>query len=151
VGGARTGKVEPQASAGTDRHRLDTWTQKAADSYNAFDAGYSWKLKKFEKTAGYANVLLDGVWLRAPYLHNGSVPSLADLLEPVENRPKAFWRGYDVYDQEKVGFVSNGPDAERSGFKVDVDVAGNGNSGHLWGTTLSPGEKRALVEYMKTL
>lgn len=151
VGGTRTGKVEPLASAGTDRHRLDAWTQKAADRYNAFDAGYPWKLKKFEKTDGYANVLLDGVWLRAPYLHNGSVPSLSDLLEPVERRPKVFWRGYDVYDQEKVGFVSHGPDAERFGFKVDVGVAGNGNSGHPWGTTLSPAEKRALIEYMKTL
>jgi mono/diheme cytochrome c family protein len=151
AGGARTGKVEPLASVGTDRHRLDSWTKQAADHYNSFDAGYPWKLANFEKTDGYANVLLDGVWLRGPYLHNGSVPSLADLLEPVENRPKVFWRGYDVYDQEKAGFVSDGPDARRLGFKVDVTVPGNGNSGHLWGTDLTPEEKRALVEYMKTL
>jgi hypothetical protein len=151
VGGSRTGKVEPIASVGTDRHRLDSWTQASSDSYNAFAASYPWKFNNFQKTDGYANVLLDGIWLRGPYLHNGSVPSLVDLLEPVESRPKVFWRGYDVYDQEKVGFISFGPDAERFGFKVDVSVQGNSNSGHLWGTTLTPEEKRALVEYMKTL
>lgn len=151
VGGARTGKAEPLASVGTDRHRFDTWTKQAADNYNAFDAGYPWKLDGFEKTDGYANVLLDGVWLRAPYLHNGSVPSLADLLEPVEKRPKVFWRGYDVYDQQKVGFVSSGPDAQSAGSRFDVNIRGNGNSGHLWGTTLSPDQKRALIEHLKTL
>ena len=151
VGGARTGKVEALAAVGTDRHRLDAWTQQAADDTNAFDAGYPWKLDGFQKTGGYANVLLDGVWLRAPYLHNGSVPSLADLLEPVDKRPRVFWRGYDVYDQQKVGFVSSGPEAQRSGSRFDVAVPGNGNSGHLWGTALTPGEKRALAEYLKTL
>lgn len=151
VGGARTGKVEPLAAAGTDRHRLDTWTKEAADAFNAYDAGYPFKLDGFEKTDGYANALLDGVWLRGPYLHNGSVPSLADLLEPAENRPRTFWRGYDVYDQERVGFVSQGPEAQRHGSRHDVAVPGNSNSGHLWGTTLSPAEKRALIEFMKTL
>ena len=67
---------------------------------------------------GYVSVLLDGVWLRAPYLHNGSVPTLADLLEPPDKRPKLFWRGYDVYDQEKIGFITMGPEAETPGLAV---------------------------------
>ena len=50
---------------------------------------------------------LDGIWLRAPYLHNGSVPTVRDLLEPAENRPKNFYRGYDVIDQRRLGFVSD--------------------------------------------
>lgn len=151
VGGTRTGQVVPLSEVGTDRHRLDSWTKQASDNYNAFGASYPWKFNHFQKTNGYSNVLLDGIWLRAPYLHNGSVPTLTDLLEPVENRPKVFWNGYDVYDQAKVGFVVTGPEAERFGSKLDVTVPGNSNSGHLWGTTLTPEQKRALVEYMKTL
>ncbi|HEY0510519.1 MAG TPA: cytochrome c [Thermoanaerobaculia bacterium] len=151
VGGARTGKVIPITEVGTDRHRLDSWTQEAADHYNAYAANYPWKFNNFQKTNGYTAVLLDGVWLRAPYLHNGSVPTLTELLEPVESRPKQFWAGYDVYDKEKVGFVANGEDAQRFGSELDVNVPGNSNSGHLWGTTLTPDEKRALVEYLKTL
>ena len=151
VGGKRTGSVIPIAEVGTDPHRFDSWTKASADSYNAYAKDYPWKFSNFEKLDGYNSVLLDGIWLRAPYLHNGSVPSLVDLLEPVENRPKQFHRGYDVYDKEKVGFVSYGPDAERFGWKVDVGVPGNSNSGHLWGTTLTAEEKRSLVEFMKTL
>ncbi len=151
VGGQRTGTIIPLAEVGTDRHRVDSWSQEAADRYNAYGADYPWKFTQFQKNDGYNSLLLDGVWLRGPYLHNGSVPTLADLLEPVENRPKVFWRGYDVYDQEKVGFVTQGPDARRYGWRLDVSVPGNSNSGHLWGTELSAEEKRALVEYMKTL
>jgi hypothetical protein len=151
VGGKRTGKVIPLAEVGTDRSRLDSWSQQASDNYNAFGADYPWKFANFEKTDGYVAVLLDGIWLRGPYLHNGSAATLADLLEPVENRPKKFYRGYDVYDKEKVGFVTTGPDAARFGFLQDSSVEGNANTGHLWGTTLPPEQKRALVEYMKTL
>jgi hypothetical protein len=150
-GGKRTGTVIPLDEIGTDRHRLDMWTTSAAAAYNAYGEGYSWKLSKFRKTAGYTSVPLDGVWLTAPYLHNGSVPTLADLLEPRETRPVTFWRGYDVYDGERLGFVSAGPDAERAGTPLDTSLPGNGNGGHEYGTTLSADEKRALLEYLKTL
>ena len=93
---------------------------------------------------------LDGFWLTAPYLHNGSVPTLADLLEPADVRPTNFWRGYDLFDAERVGFVTHGPEAERAGTPLDVSRPGNGNAGHTYGTALSPAEKRALVEYLKT-
>ena len=94
---------------------------------------------------------LDAIWTRGPYLHNGSVPTLHDLLEPVENRPKVFYRGYNVIDPVKVGFVFDGDEAKRVGFRYDTSVRGNGNQGHLWGTTLPAKDKDALVEYMKTL
>ena len=92
--------------------------------------------------------------MRAPYLHNGSVPSLRDLLEPAAKRPKAFYRGNDVYDPVKVGFVSN--IAEASGkkfFRLDTALPGNGNGGHegkAYGTELSSADKAALVEFLKT-
>ncbi|MEM9265695.1 MAG: cytochrome c [Cyanobacteria bacterium P01_F01_bin.13] len=149
-GGERTGTVIPLAEIGTDRHRLDMWTQAAADTYNAYAEGYDWDFDELRKTDGYLAVALDGLWLRAPYLHNGSVPSLRDLFEKPEDRTPLFYRGYDVYDPEKVGFVSQGARAEGQGFKYDIQVVGNSNQGHLYGTDLSAREKKALVEYLKT-
>ena len=112
----------------------------------------SWRLKSFKSQSGYVNVLLDGIWLRAPYLHNGSVPTLRDLLETPDKRPAKFYRGNDIYDWEKVGFVSEFPDAEgRKFFEYDTAEPGNGNGGHLYGTDLLPGEKQDLIEYLKTL
>ncbi len=96
---------------------------------------------------------LDGIWLRAPYLHNGSVPTMHDLLEPVSRRPKVFYRGDDVYDPIQLGFVHTL--AERDGhrfFRFDTSIAGNGNQGHegkAYGTQLSEPDKKALIEYLK--
>jgi hypothetical protein len=69
----------------------------------------------------------------------------------VEARPKVFHRGYDVYDQVNVGFVTSGFDTKRLGWKHDTAGRGNGNQGHLYGTTLTPDDKNALLEYLKTL
>lgn len=148
-GGATTGQVVPVEEVGTDRHRLDMWTRGAADAYNNYEPGYHWGFKSFRKTNGYVSPPLDGVWLRAPYLHNGAVPSLAELLMPPDQRPKVFWRGFDVYDQERVGFVSSGAEAEKY-FRFDTSAVGNSNGGHLWGTDLPPEDKKALIEFLKT-
>jgi mono/diheme cytochrome c family protein len=148
--GGRAGTVVPVAEVGTDRHRLDMWTRGSAAAYNAFGEGRPWRFSRFRTTDGYVAVPLDGLWLRAPYLHNGSVPSLVDLLEPPDRRPRGFWRGYDLYDPVRVGFVSDGPEAERAGTFYDTALPGNSNAGHLYGTSLSAGEKRALVEFLKT-
>jgi hypothetical protein len=97
---------------------------------------------------------LDGLWLRAPYLHNGSVPNLRELLEPSAKRSKVFYRGDDVYDPANVGFESNVPERDgRKFFRYDTSVRGNGNQGHEgkeYGTELSPADKNALLEYLKT-
>jgi len=83
-------------------------------------------------------------------LHNGSVPTLLDLLEPAESRPKVFYRGDDVFDQAKVGFRSDAPeDKGRKYFRYDTSLPGNGNGGHDYGTKLAEADKRAIVEYMK--
>ena len=149
-GGSRTGQAIPIAELGTDRHRLASWSPQTAERFNAL-AGYKWRYSQFRATFGYMAVPLDGIWSRAPYLHNGAVPSLADLLEPPEARPKTFYRGYDVYDQQRVGFVFAGPEAEAEGWKLDTSLPGNSNGGHLWGTALPPAQKQALIEYLKTL
>jgi mono/diheme cytochrome c family protein len=149
----RTGTRVSVTEVGTDRNRLETWSKQAAVAANTVvrDMGLERKGLVEETLDGYIAAFLDGVWLRAPYLHNGSVPTLRDLLEPVEKRPKLFFRGYDVYDPAKVGFVTQGPDAERVGTKYQVTDKGNGNQGHVYGTTLTPEEKALLVEYLKTL
>jgi hypothetical protein len=156
--GEYAGKVVPIDEIGTDRHRLDSYTYDVAVNQNMIFAGYGdERFSHFRKTFGYANSPLDGLWLRAPYLHNGSVPTLRDLLEPSAKRPKIFYRGYDVYDQKKIGFV--GDVAEEKGkkfFLFDTDETkepGNSNKGHegkRFGTELSAAEKDALVEYLKT-
>jgi mono/diheme cytochrome c family protein len=150
--GSRVGTVVPIADVGTDPYRLNSYTETFASNQYSLYPGSKYRFTHFRKTNGYANHPLDGIWARAPYLHNGAVPTLRDLLEVPENRPKTFFRGYDVYDQEKVGFVSNVP-AERGRrfFLHDTARPGNGNQGHLWGTQLTPDEKDALVEYMKRL
>ncbi|RMH16205.1 MAG: hypothetical protein D6701_09195 [Gemmatimonadetes bacterium] len=99
-------------------------------------------------TNGYRVRALDGIWASPPYLHNGSVPTLADLLEPPEARPDSFLVGRE-YDPVKVGV-----DARRqpqSGWMFRTGEPGNDNGGHVYGTELSADQKRALIEYLKTL
>lgn len=128
---------------------------------------YPARFSHFRKTNGYANMPLDGLWLRAPYLHNGSVPNLKALLDPAASRPKVFYIGYDVYDYTNVGFVTQPccsaettkdcvqpgtgscvPPGE--GWRFDTAAKGNGNQGHEYGTKLNPEQKGALLEHLKT-
>lgn len=152
--GDHVGKVVPIENIKTDRWRLDSYTYTLAVNQNTLYAGYPWRFKNFRKTYGYANMPLDGLWLRAPYLHNGSVPTLRDLLNPIEQRPKEFFRGNDVFDQQRLGFVTTVPDKPRKKyFKFDTRLPGNGNFGHEgkeYGTELADDKKTALVEYLKT-
>lgn len=150
-GEPRTSKLIPIAEIQTDRERMDTWTQAAADQANSKVLELGIVRPGLVKQEGYASPPLDGLWMRAPYLHNGSVPTLRDLLLPDAQRPKAFYRGYDVYDPVNVGFVTTGPGAERYGWKEDTAERGNGNGGHDYGTALSAADRDALLEYLKTL
>jgi len=62
-----------------------------------------------------------------------------------------FYIGYDVYDPDHVGFISEGPEAAKVGFQMDTNILGNGNQGHLYGVNLSETQKHDLIEFMKTL
>ena len=153
--GELVGQVTPIDRIGTSRRRLDSYTEELCAAQNTLYAGYDdERFSHFRKTNGYANAPLDGIWLRAPYLHNGSVPTLRDLLEPAARRPQTFYRGYDVYDPVKLGFVADVPsEGARQFFKIDTRIEGNGNSGHEgreYGTELPDAEKDAIVEYLKT-
>lgn len=104
---------------------------------------------------GYRARPLTGIWATAPFLHNGSVPTLWDLLLPPDQRPASFNVGSREFDPVKVGYVT-APSATNSFRFVARDagglVPGNGNQGHDYkNAALSDEQRRALVEYMKTL
>lgn len=90
---------------------------------------------------------LNGSWASSPYLHNGSVPTLYDLLLPVDQRPKQFGVGSWKFDPQKVGYQYDG----KTPWTLDTSVKGNSNQGHEYGTQLSEPDRWALVEYLKTL
>ncbi|HEX6572828.1 MAG TPA: hypothetical protein VF055_12460 [Steroidobacteraceae bacterium] len=152
--GEYVGKVTPIAAIGTDRHRLDSYTYELAVNQSTLYVGYPWRFTHFRKTFGYANLPLDGLWLRGPYLHNGSVPNVRALLEPASARPRQFWRGNDLYDRRNLGFVSHvASEGTRRYFRYDTSRPGNSNVGHegaRYGTELPAADKDALVEYLKT-
>jgi mono/diheme cytochrome c family protein len=103
-------------------------------------------------TASYEARVLNGIWAAAPYLHNGSVPTLWALLQKPEDRPKQFMLGSNKFDAKNVGLVT---DESPFGYLYRVSSCdgpdnGDGNCGHLWGTELQDDEKWALIEYLKT-
>jgi len=154
-GGDRTGTVERLEDIGTDDQRHLDFTRELADGLNQLGTD-QWELRNFTPQHGYVNGLLDGIWLRAPYLHNGSVPTLRDMLKRPQDRPDEFCTGNDVYDWENVGFqsgfVSSDADSPCGNFfHYKTSVKGNSNSGHLFGTELEAPEKNALIEFLKTL
>ncbi|NWE67189.1 hypothetical protein HX857_00610 [Pseudomonas gingeri] len=151
-GKADTGQVTTRIDQlGTDPHRLDSFTVGLVQAFHGFKKP-PFDFNAYRKTQSYSNTPTDGVWMRAPYLHNGSVPSLWDLLQTPDKRPVTFSTGSDVYDPVKVGFVTSGQQVEAPGyFKYDTRLEGNHNSGHLYGTQLTDAEKWALIEFMKTL
>ena len=154
--GDRIGRVEPIADLGTDPTRIEEFTPQLSDALNKLGTD-RWRLRNFRLQNGYVDTPLDGVWLRAPYLHNGSVPTLRDLLKPQDERPKRFCRGGELYDWENLGYfaapvvAANGRDLCPGGFRYNILVSGNSNKGHLYGTTLSDADKNALIEFLKTL
>ena len=100
---------------------------------------------------------LNGIWAVAPFLHNGSVPSLYLLLSPQSERPKTFWSGSKQFDPIKVGYDT----AEISGATLfDTSKTGNSNAGHEFtdgprgkgviGPLLSPDDRMAIIEYLKS-
>lgn len=92
---------------------------------------------------------LNGIWATGPFLHNGSVPTLADLLKPSSVRPKTFAVGASDFDPVKIGFSENVSSINK--LVLDTSLTGNSNAGHDYGVTLSEEEKSALLEFLKSL
>ncbi len=148
---------------GTDRARLDVVSEGFVEAFNASPLSAEGGL---EKSQGYAATPLTGVWANYPYLHNGSVPTLHDLLGPVSERPRVF----DVmaagrFDRIRVGQVLySDPKAHRLSAEelvrrfgdnrnwFSTSRPGSGNQGHdFWSRIQTDENRRALIEYLKTL
>ncbi|MDO8312448.1 MAG: cytochrome c [Sideroxyarcus sp.] len=148
----QVGEVTSIDRIGTDRFRFDNYTYVLSLAQNQLYAeNPEERFQHFRKTGGYANMPLDGLWLRAPFLHNGSVPTLRDLLEKASDRPEIFYRGCDIYNAVDVGFRSSGPDKDcKFPFKFNTNEDGNRKDGHEYGTWLDDKQKNDLIEYLKT-
>jgi mono/diheme cytochrome c family protein len=96
---------------------------------------------------GYKARPLNGIWATAPYLHNGSVPNLREMLK--RDRVQGFWVGSNRFDPENVGLFSS-EQTPRSWW-FDASKPGNRNYGHQFGVDLPADDKNALIEYLKTL
>jgi len=95
---------------------------------------------------------LDGIWAAAPYLHNGSVPTLHDLLSPPGLRPKTFWEGTRQFDPSDVGYAITKERTKENDFEFDATLPGNSNFGHDYGASnFSEQERMNLIAYLKTL
>jgi len=94
---------------------------------------------------------LDGIWATGPFLHNGSVPTLYDLLLPPAQRPVTFLMGTRQFDPKQVGYATDAA-APGNTFTYDTRLAGNSNAGHVYGVDkLTETQRLELLEYLKTL
>ena len=101
---------------------------------------------------GYVAPPLDGIWATAPYLHNGSVPTLDDLLNSPQ-RPAYWRRSFDNsdYDTAKLGWHYTVDSTQTDNNTYNTTLPGYGNQGHNFGDMLDAAERKALLEYLKTL
>ncbi len=115
--------------------------------------GQTWTTTTSPPQKGYYEArVLQGIWAAAPYLHNGSVPTLAELLKPAAERIKSFKIG-PAYDTNNIGLA-----VEQTQFNAELATtdcsnlnSANSRCGHEFGTQLTPDEKKALLEYLKAL
>jgi mono/diheme cytochrome c family protein len=101
---------------------------------------------------GYIAPPLDGVWCTAPYLHNASVPNLETLLNSAA-RPKFWARNFEKpnYDYQQLGWHYTQSDRQYTRSTYNTTLPGYGNGGHRFGDKLTPAERKAVIEYLKTL
>jgi mono/diheme cytochrome c family protein len=143
---------------GTDPARAVGMSDKMVAHYNS--TWFAERHKADPVMKGYQAPPLRGVWATAPYFHNGSVPTLHHVLKS-SDRPARFLRppssDLSHYDRDRVGWTfrpvdspaSLTPEERRSFF--DASRFGLNNGGHTFGDSLSDDERRAVVEYLKTL
>ncbi|HAB12208.1 MAG TPA: hypothetical protein DCE47_11010 [Planctomycetaceae bacterium] len=143
---------------GTDPVRLNALT---SDHRNWMGTGWLSRYGKdpvVVKPSGYLAPPLDGIWATGPYLHNGSVPTLWHLLHPKE-RPVVWRRTSDSFDHERIGMAIEALDTVPASAKAartrrryfDTSRPGKSAAGHLFPDKLTEAQKRAVLEFLKTL
>ena len=139
---------------GTDKRRAQVFNQNAANAVNST----IYKKDLIAKHTGeYVGTPLSGIWQSAPYLHNGSVPTIDALLNP-SKRPKRFMTGGHSLDFVKLGIKidenGNYPENYKPWSKPEIyetTKSGMSNSGHVYGSELTPDDQKSLIEYLKLL
>ena len=146
-------RVIATAEVGTDPVLADHAGQFAAPYVAWFNASFYGQVARLEPGDGYVAPPLDGVWATAPYFHNGSVPTLAAVLDSTQRAPRtAIVRGSDDYDLDAVGWRTPPIAPDRDQTRIyDTSRHGHSNAGHTYGDPLTPAARRALLEYLKTL
>jgi mono/diheme cytochrome c family protein/cytochrome c553 len=142
----------------TDPVRLRALSPEHRAAYGMSWFGHFGQDEIVKDPGGYVAPPLDGIWASAPYFHNGSVPTLWHVLHPGE-RPKVWQRTEDGYDQSKVGLEVTAFERLPDGVKAprdqrryfDTSKFGKSAQGHGFPDDLSETEKRAVLEYLKTL
>ena len=152
--------IIPLAMIGTDGALATGAAQFAQRYIDWFSRSFYGKTARLEPYKGYYAPPLDGIWATAPYLHNGSVPTIAALLDS-KTRPQFWTRSFDSsdYDRTNLGWnftaVDHGQDAEPNDqvrvLLYDTTLLGSSNRGHTFGDSLSADERAALLEYLKTI
>lgn len=151
---------------GTDPAMVTGLTQFADIYVDWFNGSFYGEIARLEPQQGYVAPPLDGIWATAPYLHNGSVPTIEALLDS-SKRPRYWSRKYDAsgvyddgdYDDAALGWnvtvLEHGradePDLQKKIHLYDTTLAGYTNTGHVFGDALSGEDRRAVIEYLKTL
>jgi hypothetical protein len=136
------------------------WAPELVEWYNASYYGSITRMEVDEPFVGYLAPPLDGVWATGPFLHNGSVPNIALVLDS-EARPR-YWRRVDYdsenFDPTSLGWpyveLDHGQDGlphDEAKHIYDTTQFGHGNGGHTFGDHLSDAERTAVIEYLKTL
>lgn len=152
-------KIVPLAELQTDPVRLSALTSAGRRRYAASWFTRAAVTSTLLEPGGYVAPPLEGVWASAPYFHNGSVPTLWDVLNPA-SRPTVWKRSIDGYDQDKVGLevarLDEIPPADKEIPRTarryfDTRLKSKSASGHTFPDALTPDEKRAVLEYLKTL
>ncbi|MFT3713523.1 MAG: hypothetical protein QM817_38190 [Archangium sp.] len=145
-------EVIPLEKVKTDPLLAQRTANDASPRLAWFNASVYGKTAKLEATNGYVAQPLRGVWATAPYFHNGSVPTLAAVLES-SKRPQKWSRSFDSndYDAEAVGWKFTVEKEKTSARVYDTTARGFGNGGHTFGDSLSADERGALLEFLKTL
>ena len=127
------------------------WTPAAPVAYNKFTDGYAWDFTGSARPTAMSRCRSTACGCGRHFSTTGRCPRSRSCSSRPRAGARRFYRGYDVFDPVRVGFISEGDVATRTGTLYDTRLPGNGNAGHLYGVELTPAQKKALIEFLKTL
>src|SRR5262245_47097434 len=138
-----------QAGQAVTEKIVTQWIAESDDNAKRAQEVNQGRPNEFRGLLQYRARPLNGIWATAPYLHNGSVANLRELLTPPAHRSKVIYMGNWDFDPMNVGYEARSPFVGAT--VLDTRLPGNSNTGHEFGTTLGEEDRQALIEYLKSL